>query len=133
MIIIFVFLGLLRGFPMIDLSSPNFILSLIMLTINHVLAFGHFGEVSSIFSFIFRVPAVKFGTVSGGWNPSYIQFKNQKLRVFFRNIIHSMMFWHISHFVFGWFLSHFLFHYQLVKMFYQPVTVAVKKMLYRII
>merc|ERR1712180_557407 len=39
-----VYLGLLRGFPMIDLSSPNFILSLIMLTINHVLAFGHFGE-----------------------------------------------------------------------------------------
>ena len=49
MIIIFVFSGLLRGFPMIDLSSPNFILSLIMLTINHVLAFGHFGEVSPIF------------------------------------------------------------------------------------
>jgi len=56
---------------MIDLSSPNFILSLIMLTINHVLAFGHFGEVSSIFSFIFRVPAVKFGTVSGGRNLIY--------------------------------------------------------------
>ena len=49
MIIIFVFLGLLRGFPMIDLSSPNFILSLIMLTINHVLAFGHFGEVKCDF------------------------------------------------------------------------------------
>ena len=132
MIIIFVFLGLLRGFPMIDLSSPNFILSLIMLTINHVLAFGHFGEVSSIFSFIFRVPAVKFGTVSGGRNPIYIQFKPE-IESFFRNIIHFMMFWHISHFVFGWFLSHFSFHYQLVKMFYQPVTVAVKKMLYRII
>ena len=48
LIIIFMFLGLLRGFPMIDLSSPNFILSLIMLTINHVLAFGHFGEVKLI-------------------------------------------------------------------------------------
>ena len=30
---------------MIDLSSPNFILSLIMLTVNHVFAFGYFGEV----------------------------------------------------------------------------------------
>ena len=117
---------------MIDLSSPNFILSLIMLTINHVLAFGHFGEVSSIFSFIFRVPAVKFRTVSGDRNLIYIQFKPE-IESFFRNIIHFMTFWHISHFVFGWFLSHFSFHYQLVKMFCQPVTVAVKKMLYRII
>ena len=38
-------LGLLRSFPMIDLSSPNFILSLIMLTINHIFAFNYFGEV----------------------------------------------------------------------------------------
>ena len=30
---------------MIDLASPNFILSLIMLTINHIFAFGYFGEV----------------------------------------------------------------------------------------
>ena len=30
---------------MIDLSSPNFILSLIMLTINHIFAFNYFGEV----------------------------------------------------------------------------------------
>merc|ERR1711935_1200950 len=40
-----VYMGLLRAFPMIDLSSPNFILSLIMLTVNHVFAFGYFGEV----------------------------------------------------------------------------------------
>ena len=40
-----IFLGLLRSFPMIDLASPNFILSLIMLTINHIFAFGYFGEV----------------------------------------------------------------------------------------
>ena len=35
---------------MIDLASPNFILSLIMLTINHIFAFGYFGEVREIFN-----------------------------------------------------------------------------------
>lgn len=39
------FLGLLRHFPLIELSSPNFLLSLLLLTANHVLAFRHFGEV----------------------------------------------------------------------------------------
>jgi len=71
-----VYLGLLRGFPMIDLSSPNFILSLIMLTINHVLAFGHFGEeyhpfhdVLAYFTLcVWLVPFTFFVSLSAGEN-----------------------------------------------------------------
>ena len=44
------FSGLLRTFPLIELSSPNFILSLILLAANHYLAFNYFGDVRLIIS-----------------------------------------------------------------------------------
>jgi hypothetical protein len=40
-----IFSGLLRTFPLIELSSPNFILSLILLAANHYFAFSYFGDV----------------------------------------------------------------------------------------
>jgi len=71
-----VYMGLLRAFPMIDLSSPNFILSLIMLTVNHVFAFGYFGEVYHQFHdvlayftiCVWLVPFTFFISLSAGEN-----------------------------------------------------------------
>ena len=45
----YIFLGLLRTFPLIELSSPNFILSLILLAANHYFAFSYFGDVGAVF------------------------------------------------------------------------------------
>lgn len=71
-----VYSGLLRSFPMIELSSPNFILSLIMLAINHILAFSYFGEeyhpfhdVLAYFTLcVWLVPFTFFISLSAGEN-----------------------------------------------------------------
>jgi len=71
-----VYLGLLRHFPLIELSSPNFILSLILLAINHVLAFRYFGEeyypfheVLAYFTLcVWLVPFTFFVSLSAGDN-----------------------------------------------------------------
>lgn len=45
-----VYLLILKTFPFIELSNPSFILSLVLMVINHYFAFSHFSEVWHPFS-----------------------------------------------------------------------------------
>jgi len=83
-----VYFGLLRTFPLIELSSPNFILSLILLAANHYFAFSYFGdtyhpfnEVLSYFTLqVWFVPFTFFVSLSAGDNvlPSYSPYGGQE-------------------------------------------------------
>merc|ERR1719454_588526 len=61
---------------MIDLASPNFILTLIMVALNHIFAFGFFGEVYHQFNdvlayftiCVWLVPFTFFISLSAGEN-----------------------------------------------------------------
>lgn len=82
-----VYLGLLRHFPLIELSSPNFLLSLILLAANHVLAFRFFGEeyypFSEVLAYftlcVWLTPFTFFVSLSAGDNvlPSYQPYGGQ--------------------------------------------------------
>ncbi|CAG5112116.1 Oidioi.mRNA.OKI2018_I69.chr2.g6369.t1.cds [Oikopleura dioica] len=83
-----VYFGLLRTFPLIELSSPNFILSLILLAANHYFAFSYFGDVYHPFNEVLAyftlqvwfVPFTFFVSLSAGDNvlPSYQPYGGQE-------------------------------------------------------
>jgi len=83
-----VYLGLLRHFPLIELSSPNFLLSLALLAANHVLAFRYFGEeyypFSEVLAYftlcVWLIPFTFFVSLSAGDNvlPSYQPYGGQE-------------------------------------------------------
>ena len=95
---------------MIDLSSPNFILSLIMLTINHIFAFNYFGE-------------VRF----------YENTEPVNDVIIFRFITNFTMCWVISQYAFGLCPSHFSFHSRRVRTRCPRNLAPNQKMPYRII
>nr|XP_033809191.1 protein TEX261 isoform X3 [Geotrypetes seraphini] len=78
-----VYFGLLRTFPFIMLTSPNFILSCALVVVNHYLAFQYFAEeyypfseVLAYFTFcLWLVPFAFFVSLSAGENvlPSTVQ------------------------------------------------------------
>ncbi|MEE6462897.1 hypothetical protein FKM82_001765 [Ascaphus truei] len=78
-----VYFGLLQTFPFIMLTSPNFILSCVLVVLNHYLAFQFFAEeyypfseVLSYFTFcLWLIPFAFFVSLSAGENvlPSTIQ------------------------------------------------------------
>lgn len=71
-----VYFGLLRTFPFIVLTSPNFILSCILVVVNHYLAFQYFAEeyypfseVLAYFTFcLWIIPFAFFVSLSAGEN-----------------------------------------------------------------
>lgn len=68
--------GLLRTFPFIQVSSPNFILTVVLVVVNHYFAFRYFSEVyysfSEILSFftlcLWLIPFTFFVSLSAGDN-----------------------------------------------------------------
>ncbi|XP_078530664.1 protein TEX261 [Lissotriton helveticus] len=78
-----VYFGLLRTFPFIMLTSPNFILSCVLVVVNHYLAFQYFAEeyypfseVLAYFTFcLWITPFAFFVSLSAGENvlPSTVQ------------------------------------------------------------
>ncbi|XP_072262795.1 protein TEX261 [Pyxicephalus adspersus] len=78
-----VYFGLLQTFPFIMLTSPNFIISCVLVVLNHYLAFQYFAEeyypfaeVLSYFTFcLWLIPFAFFVSLSAGENvlPSTVQ------------------------------------------------------------
>ncbi|NXQ21121.1 TX261 protein, partial [Peucedramus taeniatus] len=78
-----VYLGLLQSFPCIVLSSSNFLLSCVLVLVNHYLAFQYFAEEFYLFSEVLAyftfclwlIPFAFFVSLSAGENvlPSTVQ------------------------------------------------------------
>ncbi|NXD17886.1 TX261 protein, partial [Nothocercus nigrocapillus] len=78
-----VYFGLLQTFPFIMLTSPNFILSCVLVILNHYLAFQYFAEEYYVFSEVLAyftfclwlIPFAFFVSLSAGENvlPSTVQ------------------------------------------------------------
>ncbi|XP_056669877.1 protein TEX261 isoform X1 [Monodelphis domestica] len=83
-----VYFGLLQTFPFIMLTSPNFILSCVLVVVNHYLAFQYFAEeyypfseVLAYFTFcLWLIPFAFFVSLSAGENvlPSTVQPGGEK-------------------------------------------------------